>query len=138
MSDRNARQSRIAACVAARLFQAGTVPVSRWVDEYVTDDYPYGRLRTEARWYVETTRAGQRVCRVTVNPKNGRPSKPKCTTYYTACKIGQGSDGYTYLLCGMNTYTQQIYIIGGNMRQQDVFFPKDSGYDAYARILGFV
>ena len=112
-----------------------SIPSARWGDEYSTDDYPYGQYRTTARWYVEKNSRGMRVCRVTVNPKTGRPNKPKCTTYSPVWKIGQGSDGYTYLLGG---FDGQISMYGGDMKyQKGVWFPGHAGYDTAARILGF-
>ena len=48
---------------------------------YVIDDYPYGRLRTEMRVWVETSKHGQRTARQTLNPKTGRWNKPKRGTY---------------------------------------------------------
>ena len=51
---------------------------------YLVDDYPYGfRLRCKIRYWIETTKNGQRFCSQTTNPK--RPgtvwNKPKKSTY---------------------------------------------------------
>jgi len=51
---------------------------------YVVADYPYGfRLRCQIRYWIETTKHGQRVVSQTTNPK--RPgivwNKPKASTY---------------------------------------------------------
>ncbi len=51
---------------------------------YVVQDYPYGfRLRCKIRYWVETTKHGQRVVSQTTNPKvNGEVwNKPKASTY---------------------------------------------------------
>ncbi len=51
---------------------------------YVVQDYPYGfRLRCKIRYWVETTKHGQRVVSQTTNPKvNGEVwNKPKPSTY---------------------------------------------------------
>lgn len=49
---------------------------------YVVDDYPYGfRLRCQIRYWIETTKRGQRFCTQTLNPKNNRWNNPKKTTY---------------------------------------------------------
>jgi hypothetical protein len=49
---------------------------------YVVDDYPYGfRLRTEIRYWIETTNRGERFVRQTLNPKTGLWNKPKKSTY---------------------------------------------------------
>ena len=49
---------------------------------YVVDDYPYGfRLRTKIRYWVDTTKHGQRFCSQTLNPKTGNWNKPKKGIY---------------------------------------------------------
>lgn len=49
---------------------------------YVVDDYPYGfRERTTIRYWIETTKRGQRFVSQTVNPKTGKWNKPKKSTY---------------------------------------------------------
>ena len=46
------------------------------------ENYPYGfRLRTTIRYWIETTKHGERFCSQTVNPKTGRWNKPKKSTY---------------------------------------------------------
>jgi hypothetical protein len=51
---------------------------------YEVKDYPYGRLRTSMFFWVESVPGkGDRVCRMTINPKNGRENKPHKTIYYT-------------------------------------------------------
>lgn len=48
----------------------------------VVKDYPYGfRLRTQARYYIETTKKGQRSVFQTLNPKTNAWNKPKKSTY---------------------------------------------------------
>jgi hypothetical protein len=51
---------------------------------YTIADYPYGfRLRCQKRYWVETTKQGQRVCEQTSNPKCAGLvwNKPKKSTY---------------------------------------------------------
>jgi len=49
---------------------------------YLVDDYPYGfRLRTQIRYWIETTNRGDRFCSQTLNPKTNRWNKPKKSTY---------------------------------------------------------
>lgn len=49
---------------------------------YVVDDYPYGyTLRTQIRYWLETTNHGDRFVSQTLNPKTGRWNKPKKSTY---------------------------------------------------------
>lgn len=48
----------------------------------LVDDYPYGRrVRTQIRYWIETTKNGDRFCSQTLNPKTGRWNKPKKSTY---------------------------------------------------------
>lgn len=48
----------------------------------LVDDYPYGyTLRTQIRYWIETTKRGDRFCSQTLNPKNGRWNTPKKSTY---------------------------------------------------------
>lgn len=48
----------------------------------VVDDYPYGfRLRTQIRYWIETTKHGDRFVSQTLNPKTDRWNKPKKSTY---------------------------------------------------------
>lgn len=49
---------------------------------YLVNDYPYGfRLRTQIRYWIETTKNGDRFCSQTLNPKTGRWNKPKKSVY---------------------------------------------------------
>lgn len=51
---------------------------------YVVTDYPYGfRLRCKIRYWIETTKHGQRVVSQTTNPKKPGEvwNKPKASTY---------------------------------------------------------
>lgn len=52
---------------------------------YKVDDYPYGfKLRTSIFYWIESKEgSGDRFCTYTINPKTGRPNKPKCGTYST-------------------------------------------------------
>jgi hypothetical protein len=46
---------------------------------------------------VESSKKGERVSRVTVNPKTGRDNKPKKTTFTRFARIVTGDDGRTYI-----------------------------------------
>jgi len=63
---------------------------------YQTDDWPYGRKRVTAIFTLEQTKRGERVSRVTQNPKGGW-NKPKKLTYSRAQRIVDGDDGKTYI-----------------------------------------
>jgi len=67
------------------------------------NDWPYGRqLKTECTFQVETLIiAGdhkERVSKTTINPKTGKPNKPKKTTFAVQARIVDGSDGKTYII----------------------------------------
>ena len=48
----------------------------------VVDDYPYGRrVRTKIRYWIETTKHGDRMCSQTLHPTGGYWNKPKKSTY---------------------------------------------------------
>lgn len=56
---------------------------------YVVENYPYGfRLRTTIRYWVETTKRGQRFVSQTLNPKTSQWNKPKKSTYSQILLIG--------------------------------------------------
>jgi hypothetical protein len=49
---------------------------------YVVDGYPYGRDRTQKRYWIESKpKHGDRLVTQTLNPKTGRWNKPKAGTY---------------------------------------------------------
>ncbi len=62
------------------------------------DNYPYGyTLRTQIKYWVETTRNGQRFAHQTLNPKTGAWNKPKKSTYSNIVLIGiDEEDHITY------------------------------------------
>ncbi len=48
----------------------------------IVENYPYGfRLKTKARYYIETTKNGQRSVFQTLNPKTQKWNAPKKSTY---------------------------------------------------------
>ena len=63
---------------------------------YVVDDYPYGfRLRTKIRYWIETTKNGDRFVSQTLNPKTGFWNKPKKSTYDAVMVMRKdNSNGY--------------------------------------------
>lgn len=66
---------------------------------YVVDDYPYGfRLRCKIRYWIETTKHGQRECSQTTNPKRSGTvwNKPKKGTYSTLCAMYLTEDDHVH------------------------------------------
>jgi len=70
------------------------------VDEataYVVDDYPYGfRLRCKIRYWIESTKRGDRFCSQTTNPKvaGERWNKPKKSTYSVLMALYLNDEGH--------------------------------------------
>ena len=72
----------------------------------VVDSYPYGRLRTEARFSIEfNPKKGFRSVFQTINPKNGRVNAPKLGTYSDIL--------YMEIVDGFITF-KQLNFYGGN------------------------
>ena len=64
---------------------------------YLVSDYPYGfTMRCQIRFWIETSKNGQRFCSQTTNPK--RPgtvwNKPKKDTYSSLCMMGLDDKGH--------------------------------------------
>jgi len=118
----------------AKSIQAASIPnFNRFVDEYETDDYPYGKFRTTATFYIEGSKGKQRVVRVTINPKNGKPNKPKKTTYGYAAKLGIAGDKVYPIIGGPG----QIMIMSGDMKHSEGYVHSgDNEYRKLADALG--
>lgn len=59
----------------------------------VVDDYPYGRQRTQIRYWIETVaKRGDRFVSQTLNPKTGRWNKPKKSTYMPVMVMTRAED----------------------------------------------
>lgn len=60
---------------------------------YLVDDYPYGRKRTQIRYWIETVpKKGDRFCAQTLNPKTGLWNKPKKSTYMNIMVMTRAED----------------------------------------------
>lgn len=91
-------------------------------------DWPHGRKRVTARFYIEKNRRGERVCRVTTG-------KPKCSTYAPHCVIVDGEDGRTYYITS-SQYGGHVSVMRGNMKHdEESRFSGDEGYDDLIELL---
>jgi len=63
-------------------------------EPYIVNNYPYGFLRTQIRFYVETTKKGQRFVSQTLNPKTQIWNKPKKSTYSQIIIVGKDEKGH--------------------------------------------
>ena len=60
---------------------------------HVVKEWPWGfRMKTEARFWIETTKHGDRFVKQTLNLKNGRWCKPKKSTYEAVMVLTQDDD----------------------------------------------
>lgn len=72
---------------------------------HVVENYPYGfRLRTQIRYWVETTKHGQRLVSQTLNPKSGAWNKPKASTYSDVVLAALDEEGHVANV-GVSTYS---------------------------------
>jgi len=67
---------------------------------YEVGGYPWGfRLRTEVRYWIEThdeKNGGQRFCKCTKNPKNGKWCAPKKSTYLALACLFLNEEGHMH------------------------------------------
>jgi hypothetical protein len=95
---------------------------------YEIKDYPYGRLRTSMFVWVESEpKKGDRVCRMTINPKNGIKNTPKKSTYSTLYVLYINSEnGHLESDGGFSIYSEKqkvsdfIQAIGGEEKLTEV------------------
>jgi hypothetical protein len=101
------------------------------------DGWPYGRdLRTTATFTIEQhpTR-GERGTGTTVDPKNGRISKPKTLTYASKARIVDGEDGRTYILELTASRTHLRVMMSDMQHQLEAIFPDDPRYTDLVALL---
>ena len=89
-------------------------------------DWPYGRNHVKAVFQVEQTNRGERVSRVTDNPKGGT-NKPKKTTYSLKTRIVTGDNGRTYII-ELSKYGH-VSVMQANLKfSEESVHPGDDGY----------
>jgi len=81
--------------------------------EAVVEDWPHGRKRVTARFFVETNSRGSRVGRVTTG-------KPKYTTYHKHMVIVDGDDGRIYPV-GV-TSSGQVCVWDGTLKTNNYLY----------------
>lgn len=76
-------------------------------DPYTVDNYPYGyTLRTQIKYWIETTKNGQRFVSQTLNPKSNLWNNPKKSTYSQIILIGLNEENHiTYT--GLSMYSSE-------------------------------
>lgn len=89
----------------------------------IIEGWPWGqKLRTQARFFIEANKRGQRAGRILVDPKSGRDCAPKFTTYSKAARIVDGSDGRTYIAT-LGEFNFSIQILQGDMKYSREYPP---------------
>jgi hypothetical protein len=74
-------------------------------------DYPYGRLRTEMRFWIESKpKHGYRLVTRSLNPKNGRWNNPKKTTYSAFLSLVKMKENGHIKTIGFSNYTEESKI----------------------------
>ena len=98
------------------------------------DDWPIGRQRCKCRFYVETGRKGERMCRVTENKNRDGWNKPKKTIYALQWQIVDGSDGKTYCV----SLGRGVYVMESNLKfcaqPRPMIWPEDDDFAEYASL----
>jgi hypothetical protein len=101
---------------------------------YVVADYPYGyRVRTQIRYWLETTSRGDRLCSQTLNPKTERWNKPKKSTYSAVgCMYRDEADHVQWFGIGHHSAPDVVAEFLGIVREH----LSESQKDRAAEILG--
>lgn len=92
--------------------------IDRWVDEWETDDYPSGRRRVRARWYVKDVRGGRKTVARQTETGGGRWSKPKVLTSGTHAKIGVSEEEDRAYLFIFDVHSGSLTVYSGNMQSR--------------------
>jgi len=82
----------------------------------IIENWPSGSNRVTAEFFVEATKRGERINRITAG-------KPKSTTYYKKMFIVDGDDGKTYLV-GLCNEMDCIVVIPGTMQGCKYHWPE--------------
>jgi hypothetical protein len=74
--------------------KAESVNVYATCEQLEVENYPYGfRMKTTARFGIDSNKKGMRTTFQTINPKTGRPNAVKNSTYYTVILPAQNESG---------------------------------------------
>lgn len=76
---------------------------------YKVDDYPYGRLRCNIWFWIESNKRGSRFCSRTQNPKNSVMNKPKHEQYHLLCANMYLDENNHCTYMGLNEYSRASY-----------------------------
>ncbi len=85
------------------------------VTDVTIPDWPFGRQRCRAHFWIETTTRGQRCCRKTENKTRTGWNKPVKLTYAKRSVIVTGDDDKLYILRDHDTH---VNVMRGTMKEQ--------------------
>lgn len=74
---------------------------------YIVQSYPYGRKRTQKKFWIETTKRGDRMCGMTLNPKTQEWNNPKKTTYSDVMVLVKNEDDHVKTMSWGTAYTEE-------------------------------
>lgn len=94
--------------------------------EATIEDWPHGRKRVTAKFFVETNKRGSRVGRTTTG-------KPKYTTYHRNIVLMDGDDGRIYAV-GLTEYNQ-VVVWEGTLKTTEYFYDDSEEYAALLPLL---
>jgi len=78
----------------------------------IVDNYPYGFKRTKIRYWIETTKNGDRFVSQTLNPKTQKWNKPKKSTYSNVMVLTiENETGYIKTYSWLVDYTEEKDLI---------------------------
>lgn len=72
----------------------------------VVNNYPYGYKKTLKKFWIETTKRGDRMCGMTLNPKTQEWNKPKKTTYSDVMVLVKNGVGHIKTYSWTTAYTE--------------------------------
>lgn len=74
---------------------------------YIVESYPYGYKRTQKKYWIETTKRGDRLNGMTLNPKTNEWNKPKRSTYSDVMVLVKNEIGHIKTLSWGTAYTEE-------------------------------
>lgn len=74
---------------------------------YIVESYPYGNKRTQKKYWIETTKRGDRMCGMTLSPRTNLWNKPKKTTYSDVMVLVKNEIGHIKTFSWGTAYTEE-------------------------------
>lgn len=98
--------------------------------EVTINDWPIGRQRCKAHFWIESNKRGERACRETENKTRTGWNKAKKGTYSHKVRIGTAGNGRTYIIS--ENIFGSFYIMRGDMKYfEESIDPDGFGSEGY-------